>query len=473
MSPNASDLPDGWTTTTISELLDGGLFVDGDWVESKDQDPAGNVRLIQLADIGDGVFRDRSSRFLTESKARELNCTYLNPGDVLVARMPEPLGRACVFPGVGQPAVTAVDVCILRPSPEKADRLWLMNALNAPQLRSAMQEHVRGTTRQRISRRNLGILRLPLPPRDVQSCVAVAVADLQARRGSADGHIRSAKAAIERFRQSVLAAACAGRLTAEWREEHPVIESARELIERSQRDLLPIARGRRQAQATTAPDWLEIPETWEWASLASVAEIRGGIQKQPKRTPQGNAFPYLRVANVLRGRLDLREVHQFELFPGELETYRLLAGDLLVVEGNGSATEIGRSAIWDGAIEHCVHQNHIIRVRCVHVDPRFIDLVWNSPVGAREIAELAVTSAGLYSLSVGKIGSFTVPIPPIEEQREIVRRASSLLAAADAQLVRVDAAAGRVDRSSQAILAKAFRGELLDGASHNMIAAES
>lgn len=81
----------------LADLLSDGLFVDGDWVESKDQDPDGDVRLIQLADVGDGVFRDRSSRFLTSEKAKELRCTFLEPGDVLVARMPEPLGRACIF----------------------------------------------------------------------------------------------------------------------------------------------------------------------------------------------------------------------------------------------------------------------------------------------------------------------------------------------------------------------------------------
>src|SRR2546421_9201051 len=101
---------------TLAELLSDGLFIDGDWVESKDQDPDGEVRLIQLADIGDGVFRDRSSRFLTRDKAKELGCTFLKPGDILVARMPDPLGRACIFPGVAQPAVTAVDICILRPN---------------------------------------------------------------------------------------------------------------------------------------------------------------------------------------------------------------------------------------------------------------------------------------------------------------------------------------------------------------------
>src|SRR5882724_5654232 len=97
-------LPEGWAEAELTEAIGpGGVFVDGDWVESKDQDPAGDVRLIQLADIGDGEYRNRSARFLTSAKAAELGCTYLDPGDVLVARMPEPLGRACIFPGDRKP----------------------------------------------------------------------------------------------------------------------------------------------------------------------------------------------------------------------------------------------------------------------------------------------------------------------------------------------------------------------------------
>ena len=74
-----------------------GLFNDGDWVETKDQDPDGDVRLIQLADIGDGVFRNRSQRFLTSDKAAELGCTFLERGDLLIARMPKPLVRLYPF----------------------------------------------------------------------------------------------------------------------------------------------------------------------------------------------------------------------------------------------------------------------------------------------------------------------------------------------------------------------------------------
>ena len=109
------ELPERWALATINDLIgQGGIFTDGDWVESKDQDPSGDVRLIQLADVGDGVYLDKSSRFLTAKKSCELKCTYLGPGDVLIARMPDPLGRACIFPGDPKTSVTAVDVCIAR-----------------------------------------------------------------------------------------------------------------------------------------------------------------------------------------------------------------------------------------------------------------------------------------------------------------------------------------------------------------------
>lgn len=153
-------------------------------------------------------------------------------------------------------------------------------------------------------------------------------------------------------------------------------------------------------------------------------------------------------------------MHQFELFDGELETYRLEPGDLLVVEGNGSASEIGRAAIWHGEIPDCVHQNHIIRVRSIAVLPAFIELFWNSPAGAREIASLAVTSAGLYSLSTKKIGSVPVPVAPLEEQAEIVRQVDELLMHANAIFKAIEHATSFVDQTSQSVLTKVFRGEL-------------
>jgi type I restriction enzyme S subunit len=166
-------------------LNDAQVFTDGDWVESKDQDPQGDVRLTQLADVGDGCWIDKSERYLTSRRAAELRCTFLKPGDVLVARMPDPLGRCCIFPGDAMPCVTVVDVCVIRPNPSRIDSRFLMHAINSPVGRNGIARHVTGTTRQRISRSNLGKVELPFPPLPEQKRIAAildAADALRARR---------------------------------------------------------------------------------------------------------------------------------------------------------------------------------------------------------------------------------------------------------------------------------------------------
>lgn len=109
---------------TIEQLAhNGGMFCDGDWIESKDQAKDGEIRLIQLADIGEGIFKNKSARFLYKDTSKKLNCTYLNKGDILIARMPDPLGRSCIFRLEGlEKYVTAVDIAILRISSNNARR---------------------------------------------------------------------------------------------------------------------------------------------------------------------------------------------------------------------------------------------------------------------------------------------------------------------------------------------------------------
>jgi type I restriction enzyme S subunit len=151
---------------------------DGDWVESKDQDPLGNVRLIQLADIGDRAYRDKSSKFMKESNAIKLNCSFLEEGDVLIARMPDPLGRACIFPGDEKQCVTVVDVAICRCDNNSFDNNYLIIAQNSLTVRNMVEELATGTTRKRISTGNLGKIQIPVPPLAEQHRIVAKVDEL-------------------------------------------------------------------------------------------------------------------------------------------------------------------------------------------------------------------------------------------------------------------------------------------------------
>ena len=118
-----------------------------------------------------------------------------------------------------------------------------------------------------------------------------------------------------------------------------------------------------EIEAESSEDAGPLPHNWELAQLGSICTVTGGVTKNSSKNKDGVSIPYLRVANVYANRLDLGEVKTITLPAVSISKYRLEKGDLLIVEGNGSADQLGRVAIWDGSIDNCVHQNHLIKAR--------------------------------------------------------------------------------------------------------------
>ena len=158
-------------TYSLSSICHDNIFTDGDWVESKDQDQNGQVRLLQLADIGTGQFLDKSKRYMSLKKAYELKCTFIKDGDILIARMPDPIGRACLFKRNGL-HVTVVDICILRPNLDIVHPHWLLWFINSTKFLNQIKCYISGTTRKRISRKNLDKIQFDLPPLPEQKRIA-------------------------------------------------------------------------------------------------------------------------------------------------------------------------------------------------------------------------------------------------------------------------------------------------------------
>lgn len=157
--------------------------------------------------------------------------------------------------------------------------------------------------------------------------------------------------------------------------------------------------------------------------LGEIAQVSYGIQKCPANRPGHHPRPYLRVANVQRGRLDLTEIKYIDVPDSELETFRLKRGDLLVCEGN-SADLVGRPAIWNDEIPDCVHQNHILKVR---VDPSValpefvLEYMQTLPARSHFRARAKFTT-NLASINSNDLRELQVPLPPLDLQHEIVRR---------------------------------------------------
>ncbi len=463
-------LPTGWAWATIADLSGkAGIFVDGDWVESKDQDPNGDVRLIQLADIGDGVYRDRSDRFMTRAKAAELRCTFLMRGDVLIARMPDPLGRACIFPGDSRPSVTVVDVAIVRSGDSEFDHRWLACFVNAHPFRSAISGLQSGSTRKRISRKNLATIPLPVPPVSEQRRIVAEIEKQFTRLEAGVAALRRVQANLKRYRAAVLKAACEGRLVpteaelAKTEKCKAEFETGEALLSRILKERRQNWQGRGKYKEPAAPDSAKLgplPEGWTLATLGALADIKGGITKDQNRKHSlpARSVPYLRVANVQRGYIDLTEVKEIVTTEDEIQKLALKPGDVLFNEG-GDRDKLGRGWVWNGELRECIHQNHVFRARLHVADlhPKLVSWYGNT-FGQKFFFDEGKQTTNLASINMTKLKGLPVPIPPPAEQTRIVAEVERRFSVVEKLEAVVSSNLQRATRLRQSILQQAFNG---------------
>ena len=148
------------------------VFTDGDWIESKDQSDSG-IRLVQTGNIGEGTYLEKEARakYISEETFDKLKCTEVFTGDILVSRLPEPVGRACIVPEKTERMITAVDCTICRPNESLISKEYLCYFMRSNAYYMRLLGNVTGTTRKRISRKNLGNVELRVPAKDEQKAV--------------------------------------------------------------------------------------------------------------------------------------------------------------------------------------------------------------------------------------------------------------------------------------------------------------
>ena len=170
------------------------------------------------------------------------------------------------------------------------------------------------------------------------------------------------------------------------------------------------------------------PKGWSMSTIGDLAEVQGGLQVTSARKNLPVEVPYLRVANVYRGVLDLSEIKTIRATPAEIQRTTLVKDDLLVVEGHGNPNEIGRAALWNGEIEQCVHQNHLIRARfdCTKVEPVFASEYVNSPGGRQHLLRAGKSTSGLNTISVSNVRETPIALPPLRLQQTFATRIASI-----------------------------------------------
>jgi len=166
---------------------------------------------------------------------------------------------------------------------------------------------------------------------------------------------------------------------------------------------------------------------WHECVLGNLAEIVSGVTLGRKIEAAKISVPYLRVANVQDGWLDLDEIKQVEIRPHELDKWRLIPGDLLLTEG-GDFDKLGRGTVWNGDIPNCIHQNHIFRVRIdqTRIHPTFLELEIRSSYGKSYFLSKAKKTTNLASINQTQLRGFPVRIPPLIVQENIIMRVSEV-----------------------------------------------
>ena len=416
-----AELPAGWTHCRVDDVFH--VSSGGTPSRTEPRYWNGNVPWLSSGDIKTDEI-DVGSEFITDAGLQNSTAKLCQAGSVVVVVRSGVLKHTLPVALLRRPAAINQDMKCFDSGDRDLNR-WFALALRTAS-RNILTENREGTTVQSVKSETLREFAFPLPPLAEQRRIVGKLELLLGKVSSSQQRLSRVPGLLKRFRQSVLAAACSGKLTADWREENDSVE--------------------------------------DWAStiVGEIGHVTGGITKNSKRESLPLKIPYLRVANVYANRLELADVTEIGVTHTEATRTKLEAGDLLFVEGNGSLDQIGRVAIWDGSIPNCVHQNHIIKFRAnTGVEPRFVLLSMMSPIGRERLMEQAVSSAGLHTLSISKIAAIETELPPLSEQQEIVRRVEKLFAFADQIEARLRIAVQHVDRLTQSLLAKAFRGELV------------
>ncbi len=322
-----------------------------------------------------------------------------------------------------------------------------------------------GTTFKAISGGILRSIPIPIAPAAQQDRIVAEIEKQFSRLDEAVANLKRVKANLKRYKAAVLKAAVEGKLTEDWREQHPNVEPASKLLERILSERRAKWSGRTGSSAQTQPDISSLPELpngWVWVRLDTIAALKGGITvDKSRKSSTARPVPYLRVANVQRGYLDLSEVKEIEAPDADIKDLCLIPGDILFNEG-GDRDKLGRGWLWEGQLPECIHQNHVFRARLylAEVSPKLVSW-WGNTFGQAYFLREGKQTTNLASLNLTKLSAFPIPLPSPAEQQQITAEVERRLSVIEELEAAVQANLTRADRLRQAILSQAFSGRLL------------
>lgn len=420
-----SELPKGWaicspsdlTTDPKNDIVDGPFGSNLNASEYTDE----GTPIIRIQNVKRMQFVNKNIKFVTNNKADTLKRHSFVNGDILITKLGEPLGLACIVPDSLKKGIIVADIVRLR-SHSSVDRKCLAYLINSERVIKQINAHTKGSTRARINLSVVRNLHIAIPPQAEQTRIVEKLDEVLAQVDTIKARLDGIPAILKRFRQSVLAAAVSGRLTktlSKWRNE-------------KLKDCFDCIDGDR------GPNY----------------------PKKEEYLTEGYCL-FLSTKNVRNFGFDFNEKIFITKEKDEiLRKGRLERGDLVIT----TRGTLGYVASYDMTVPHEVVRINSGMLILRKKDPEFINdyfkILIASPYFQKQI-EIQRTGSAQPQLPANVLKEFELPVPSYEEQKEIIRLVEQYFAFADTIEAQVKKAQARVDNLTQSILAKAFRGELV------------
>jgi type I restriction enzyme S subunit len=428
---------------------------------------------------------DRETKKIADPKALKLSQApsrakqLLKAGDVLVsmtrpnlnavARVPEQLNHA-----IGSTGFHVLRSRWLNPG-------FLLALVQTQSFVDAMSAVVQGALYPAVRPRDIAAYTFRFETPAQQTRIVAKLEELLSDLDAGVAELKAAQKKLAQYRRSLLKAAVEGALTADWRAQNTPTETGAQLLEcilterRARWEARQLAKFKEQGKAPPK-DWQkkysepvqpdathlpDLPEGWEWVRIDQAGDVQLGRQRAPQFHTGLNMVPYLRVANVFEERIDVSDVMEMHFSPEEEAAFKLAPGDLLLNEGQ-SLELVGRPAIFRGELPRACFTNTLIRFRAEKgVLADFALAVFLHYMHSGQFRKIAKITTNIAHLGAGRFAELHFPLPPADEQAEIVRSLQASMDDIYRQGVAIALALKHSSAQRQNILRAAFAGQLV------------
>ena len=465
-----NDLPQYWESTTLDEVT----------LPYETTQPTKKLDTeFQYIDIGsiDNATQTVTSlkTFLGKdapSRARRV----VKKGDVLFSTVRTYLKNIALVPAELDGVLTSTGIAVLRAA-SGIDSKYLFYFVSSDQFIREISSAMDGTLYPAVTDSDVASAQIFIPPLNEQRRIVAKIEALRARSQQVKEAIASIPPLLDQFRQSVLAAAFRGDLTADWREKNPDVEPASVLLEhicikRRRRWCEEVARKGKNLSNTKYQEPINadtsrlsgLPDNWIWATLDQLLFVlRNGLSKPPADQLPGISI--LRISAVRAMEVNTNDIRFYRTDAAEnISSYLLEAGDLLFTRYNGSRSFVGVCGLVPDLTHDLLYPDKLIRGQLVDkllCLPEYLELSCNFGVSRSHIDSHIKTSAGQQGIAGSDIKSTPIPLPPLAEQYAIVRIVKQQFSAMQSLAYLTDDCVDDSQRLEQSILTKAFRGELV------------